>query len=308
MAVRDPIQTAGADARPTDEVDAGDPGVPAVADAPRELDSLQLLLDDIGRTTLLTAAEEVALAKRIERGDYEAKQRMIESNLRLVVSIAKRYRNLGLPFADLIQEGSIGLVRAVEKFDYRRGFKFSTYAAWWIRQAIARGIADKSRTLRIPVHVDQKLRKLDGAGRRLSAELAREPTIEEVATAAGVAVEEAELLMRSAQPPVSLHKPVADGDSSELGHLIPDERAESPFDAAARATTGELLDEALANLSYRERRILELRYGLGGNQALAAGEVGEMFSLTPERTRQIEEQALRKLSSLAEGQRLRGAA
>ena len=227
-------------------------------------DSLQLFLKDIGKVRLLTAQEEVDLAKRIERGDLDAKQKMVESNLRLVVSIAKNYRNQGLPFLDLIQEGTLGLVRAAEKFDYRKGFKFSTYATWWIRQAIARALADKARTIRIPVHVVEKLNKIGRAERKLVTELGREPTAEEIAEVTGIEPEEVESIKRSAQAPVSLEKPVGDEEESEFGQFIADERAESPYERAAEILTKEALREALENLSYRERRVLELRYGLGG--------------------------------------------
>ena len=191
-------------------------------------DSLQLFLKDIGKVRLLTAAEEVELAKRIERGDLDAKQKMVESNLRLVVSIAKNYRNQGLPFLDLIQEGTLGLVRAAEKFDYRKGFKFSTYATWWIRQAIARALADKARTIRIPVHVVEKLNKIGRAERKLVTELGREPTPEEIAEVTGIDPEEVDSIKRSAQAPVSLEKPVGDEEESEFGQFIADEKAESP--------------------------------------------------------------------------------
>ncbi len=194
-------------------------------------DSLQLFLKDIGKVRLLTAAEEVELAKRIERGDLDAKQKMVESNLRLVVSIAKNYRNQGLPFLDLIQEGTLGLVRAAEKFDYRKGFKFSTYATWWIRQAIARALADKARTIRIPVHVVEKLNKIGRAERKLVTELGREPTPEEIAEVTGIEPEEVDSIKRSAQAPVSLEKPVGDEEESEFGQFIADERAESPLSA-----------------------------------------------------------------------------
>jgi RNA polymerase primary sigma factor len=277
------------------------------------VDSLQLFLDGIAKTKLLTAGEEIDLAKRIERGDLDAKDRMTQANLRLVVSIAKRYRNQGLDFMELIQEGSIGLVRAVEKFDHRKGFKFSTYATWWIRQAISRALADKSRTIRIPIHINQVLQKLDGAQRKLESSGDRDPTFAEIASASGLDIDadEAELIMTASRAPVSLDKPVggsADDDSAELGHLIPDESAVSPFDAAAESLERSKLAEALENLSYRERRIVELRHGLFGEQPRTLDEVGRAFGLTRERCRQIEEHALRKLSSLAEAQGLRSAA
>ena len=268
-------------------------------------DSLQLFLKDIGKVRLLTAQEEVDLAKRIERGDLDAKQKMVESNLRLVVSIAKNYRNQGLPFLDLIQEGTLGLVRAAEKFDYRKGFKFSTYATWWIRQAIARALADKARTIRIPVHVVEKLNKIGRAERKLVTELGREPTPDEIAEVTGIDPEEVDSIKRSAQAPVSLEKPVGDEEESEFGQFIADERAESPYERAAEILTKEALREALENLSYRERRVLELRYGLGGEHPRTLDEVGRTFNVTRERIRQIENQSLKKLQSLAEAQKLR---
>jgi RNA polymerase primary sigma factor len=271
-------------------------------------DSLQLFLKDIGKVRLLTAQEEVDLAKRIERGDLDAKQKMVESNLRLVVSIAKNYRNQGLPFLDLIQEGTLGLVRAAEKFDYRKGFKFSTYATWWIRQAIARALADKARTIRIPVHVVEKLNKIGRAERKLVTELGREPTADEIADVTGIDPEEVDSIKRSAQAPVSLEKPVGDEEESEFGQFIADERAESPYERAAEILTKEALREALENLSYRERRVLELRYGLGGEHPRTLDEVGRTFNVTRERIRQIENQSLKKLQSLAEAQKLRDVA
>jgi RNA polymerase primary sigma factor len=271
-------------------------------------DSLQLFLKDIGKVRLLTAQEEVDLAKRIERGDLDAKQKMVESNLRLVVSIAKNYRNQGLPFLDLIQEGTLGLVRAAEKFDYRKGFKFSTYATWWIRQAIARALADKARTIRIPVHVVEKLNKIGRAERKLVTELGREPSPEEIAEHTGIEPEEVESIKRSAQAPVSLEKPVGDEEESEFGQFIADERAESPYERAAEILTKEALREALENLSYRERRVLELRYGLGGEHPRTLDEVGRTFNVTRERIRQIENQSMKKLQSLAEAQKLRDVA
>ncbi len=309
-------------------VDEADPAVPVPAEDPAldrtsrrrkaktqldlrpdmTTDSLQLFLKDIGKVRLLTAQEEVDLAKRIERGDLDAKQKMVESNLRLVVSIAKNYRNQGLPFLDLIQEGTLGLVRAAEKFDYRKGFKFSTYATWWIRQAIARALADKARTIRIPVHVVEKLNKIGRAERKLVTELGREPTPEEIAEVTGIEPEEVDSIKRSAQAPVSLEKPVGDEEESEFGQFIADERAESPYERAAEILTKEALREALENLSYRERRVLELRYGLGGEHPRTLDEVGRTFNVTRERIRQIENQSLKKLQSLAEAQKLRDVA
>ncbi len=268
-------------------------------------DGLQLFLRGIGKVRLLTAREEVDLAKRIERGSFGAKQKMVESNLRLVVSIAKNYRNQGLPFLDLIQEGTVGLVRAAEKFDYRRGFKFSTYATWWIRQAVARALADKARTIRIPVHIVEKLNRIGRAERRLVTGLGREPTVAEIAEVTGIEPEEVESIRRSAQAPISLEKPVGDDEQSEFGELIADEQAESPYERAVEALTNEALREALENLSYRERRVLELRYGLGGQHPRTLDEVGRAFNVTRERIRQIEHHALSKLQSLHQAQQLR---
>jgi RNA polymerase primary sigma factor len=268
-------------------------------------DGLQLFLKGIGKVRLLTAQEEVDLAKRIWRGDLEAKQRMVESNLRLVVSIAKNYRNQGLPFLDLIQEGAIGLVRAAEKFDYRKGFKFSTYATWWIRQAVARALADKARTIRIPVHVFEKLNKIGRAERKLVTGLGREPTVEEIAEVTGIEPEEVDSIRRLAQAPISLEMPVGEEEQSEFGQFIADERAESPYERAVEILTKAALREALENLSYRERRVLELRYGLGGEHPRTLDEIGRAFNVTRERIRQIETHSLKKLQSLPEAKKLR---
>ncbi len=268
-------------------------------------DSLQLFLKDIGKARLLSAQEEVDLAKRIERGSFDAKQKMVESNLRLVVSIAKNYRNQGLPFLDLIQEGTIGLVRATEKFDYRRGFKFSTYATWWIRQAVSRALADKARTIRMPVHIVEKLNKIGRAERMLVTGLGRDPTAEEITEVTGIEPDEVESIRRSAQAPISLEKPAGDEQESEFGQFIADEQAESPYERAVEILRNDALRDALENLSYRERRVLELRYGLGGEHPRTLDEVGRTFNVTRERVRQIENQSLGKLQNLREAQLLR---
>ncbi len=268
-------------------------------------DALQLFFRDIGKVRLLSAGEEVELAKRIWRGDLGAKQRMVESNLRLVVSIAKNYRHQGLPFLDLIQEGTIGLVRAAEKFDYRKGFKFSTYAIWWIRQAVACALADQSRTIRIPVRVVEKVNKIGRAERGLVIALGRVPTVEEIAEAIGIDLDEVESIKRSAQAPVSLQAPVGEEEGSEFGQFIVDEHAESPYERAVEILTNEALREVLEDLSYRERRVLELRYGLDGESPRTFGEVGRAFNITRGRVRQIEHESLNKLHNLPEAQMLR---
>jgi RNA polymerase primary sigma factor len=271
-------------------------------------DSLQLFLKDIGKVQLLTAAQEVELAKRIERGDHRAKQEMVEANLRLVVSIAKRYRQQGLPFLDLIQEGTIGLVRAAEKFDHRKGFKFSTYATWWIRQAVARALADKSRTIRMPVHVVERLNKILRAERKLRAERGREPTLAEIAVEVDMSIEEVEQIRRTAQAPISLEKPVGDDEESEFGHYIEDDSVPGPDEATGLALRNEMLSRALALLGERERRVIELRFGLNGGTPQTLDEVGRTFSVTRERVRQIENHALKKLGLLAEARTLRDVA
>jgi RNA polymerase primary sigma factor len=283
----------------------GEDEIDPVAEREASTDPLQLFLKDIGRVPLLTAAQEVELAKRIERGDLAAKRSMVESNLRLVVSIAKNYRNQGLPFLDLIQEGTIGLVRAAEKFDYRKGFKFSTYATWWIRQAVARALADKARTIRMPVHVVEKVNKIGRAERKLTTELGREPTSLEIADELELEHDEVEHLRRTSIAPVSLEKPVGDEEDSEFGHFLADDSVRPPDEAAETAMREEVLQRVLGMLSYRERRILELRYGLNGEQPRTLDEVGRTFNVTRERVRQIESQSLKKLQAMAESQKLR---
>jgi RNA polymerase primary sigma factor len=271
------------------------------------LDSLRLYLRAIGRVPLLGAAGEVVLAKRIERGDMTAKQQMVEANLRLVVSIAKGYLGRGLSFLDLIQEGSLGLIRAVEKFDYRRGYKFSTYATWWIRQAVTRAIADKGRTIRIPVHMVEKLGKVIGAERSLVQQLGREPSTEEIAAELRCSPAEVREILRMAQHPVSLERPVGEEDDSALGDFIEDQTAESPFELASRTMRDEHVCRALAVLPRREREVIEMRYGLTGERPRTLEEVGQAFNVTRERIRQIESHTLKKLESLPETQRLRDA-
>jgi RNA polymerase primary sigma factor len=271
------------------------------------LDSLRLYLRSIGRVGLLTAGEEVTLAKRIERGDMDAKQHMIEANLRLVVSIAKGYLGRGLTFLDLIQEGSLGLIRAVEKFDYRRGYKFSTYATWWIRQAVTRAIADKARTIRIPVHMVEKLNKVVHVERQLVQELGREPMPEEIAVQLDITVREVKDIQRLAQLPISLEKPIGEEEDSELGDFVEDETADSPFELAIENLRRENVSKALDALPEREREVIEMRFGLKGHEARTLEEVGRAFGVTRERIRQIENTTLKKLEALPEAQRLRDA-
>jgi RNA polymerase primary sigma factor len=271
------------------------------------LDSLRLYLRSIGRVPLLTAGEEVCLAKRIERGDMDAKQHMVEANLRLVVSIAKGYLGRGLTFLDLIQEGSLGLIRAVEKFDYRRGYKFSTYATWWIRQAVTRAIADKGRTIRIPVHMVEKLNKVIHVERQLVQQLGREPTPQEIADDLHTSVREVRDILRMAQQPVSLEKPVGEEEDSALADFVEDPSAESPFEIASESLRRENVCRVLSGLPRREREVIELRFGLTGGRPRTLEEVGRAFNITRERVRQIENRTLKKLQTLPEAQRLREA-
>jgi RNA polymerase primary sigma factor len=271
------------------------------------LDSLRLYLRSIGKVPLLTAQEEVALAKRIERGDMDAKQHMVEANLRLVVSIAKGYLGRGLTFLDLIQEGSLGLIRAVEKFDYRRGYKFSTYATWWIRQAVTRAIADKGRTIRIPVHMVEKLNKVVHVERQLVQSLGREPSPDEIASELECTPREVRDILRMSQQPISLEKPIGEEEESELGDFVEDQSAESPFELASENLRKENVHRALAALPQREREVIEMRFGLTGGRPRTLEEVGRAFNVTRERIRQIENHTLKKLESLPEAQRLRDA-
>jgi RNA polymerase primary sigma factor len=269
------------------------------------LDSLRLYLREIGKVPLLTADQEVYLAKRIERGDMHAKTQMIEANLRLVVSIAKGYLGRGLSFLDLIQEGSLGLIRAVEKFDYRKGYKFSTYATWWIRQAVTRAIADKARTIRIPVHMVEKLNKVVHIERQLVQRLGREPRPEEIAEELEMTTEEVREILRMAQHPVSLEKPIGEEEDSELGDFVEDENTETPDEAASLTLRRSDIENALNALPERERQVIELRFGLTGGQPCTLEEVGKAFGVTRERIRQIENNTLKKLESLPEAQALR---
>ncbi len=271
------------------------------------LDSLRLYLRSIGRVPLLSAEEEVSLAKRIERGDVAAKQHMVEANLRLVVSIAKGYVGRGLTLLDLIQEGSLGLIRAVEKFDYRRGYKFSTYATWWIRQAVTRSLADKGRTIRIPVHMVERLNKLIHAERRLIQQLGREPSPTELADELECTVREVRDIMRITQQPISLEKPVGEEDDSALADFVEDVSAESPFEIASEALRRENVMRVLACLPRREREVIEMRYGIVGGRSRTLEEVGRAFNITRERVRQIENRTLKKLQTLPEAQQLREA-
>jgi RNA polymerase primary sigma factor len=266
-------------------------------------DSLQLFLRDISQRPLLTAAEEVALAKRIEKGDTAAKNRMIESNLRLVVSNAKRYRGLGLPFLDLIQEGIIGLIRAVEKFDHRRGFKFSTYATWWIRQAMQRALQQQSRTIRIPVHVGQELSRVRAAERRLSVELGRDATAEEVAKAVEITIEQLAELRAAERIPVSLEARVGVDGDTEFGALLPQE-GPTPFDELEVELAETSIRKALERLDARGRMVIELRFGIGGSEPLPLREVAKRMGLSAEGVRKLERRALRTLAEERELQAL----
>ena len=281
------------------------PGAPRRCGPAPSVDAVREYLREIGKVPLLTADEEVCLAKRIERRDPEARRKLTEANLRLVVSIAKRYVGRGIPLLDLIQEGNLGLVRAVEKFDYRRGNKFSTYATWWIRQAITRGIADQSRTIRIPVHMTEKMSGLLRVQRQLTLELGREPTPDEMAAEMGVESDRVYEILKIGQQPVSLETPAGEQGDAEIGELIEDATAVAPPEAVGEVMRKEQLKEILAGLTTRERSVIELRYGLRDDRPRTLDEVGQRFGLTRERIRQIEAKTLAKLRSRGESQRLR---
>ena len=275
------------------------PALPGTEVLETTTDALQLFLREIGRHPLLTAADEVELSKRIERGDMAAKQRMIECNLRLVVSIAKNYRNQGLPFLDLIQEGMFGLIRAVEKFEWQRGLKFSTYATWWIRQAVARAIADKARTIRVPVHVVERMQKMHRAERHLWTQLAREPSLEEIADEAGLPLQQAIEVRAAARASTSLDQPIGEQEDAVFGDLVAGDDP-LPDEVTEKRLQKEALDRALESLPERDRRVLELRYGLRGEEPHTLEHIGRRLGITRERVRQIEIESLSRLASLRE--------
>lgn len=285
--------------RPEAEVDLSVPEGVAIDDPVR------MYLKEIGRVPLLTAEEEIELAKRIEQGDEEAKRELAEANLRLVVSIAKRYVGRGMLFLDLIQEGNLGLIKAVEKFDYRRGYKFSTYATWWIRQAITRSIADQARTIRIPVHMVETINKLIRVSRQLLQELGREPTPEEIGQEMEISVEKVREIIKVAQEPVSLETPIGEEEDSHLRDFIEDEDALAPVEAASSILLREQLEEVLETLTPREKEVLRLRFGLDDGRARTLEEVGQKFNVTRERIRQIEAKALRKLRHPSRSKKLK---
>ena len=268
-------------------------------------DPVRMYLKQIGKVSLLTADEEIELAKRMEQGDEEAKKRLAEANLRLVVSIAKRYVGRGMLFLDLIQEGNLGLIKAVEKFDYRKGYKFSTYATWWIRQAITRAIADQARTIRIPVHMVETINKLIRVSRQLLQELGREPTPEEIAEEMKMPVDRVREILKISQEPVSLETPIGEEEDSHLGDFIQDDNVPVPADAAAFTLLKEQLIEVLGTLTEREQKVLRLRFGLDDGRARTLEEVGKEFNVTRERIRQIEAKALRKLRHPSRSRKLK---
>jgi RNA polymerase primary sigma factor len=282
------------------------PPPPVTAPVETTTDALQLFLREAGKHALLTAAQEVELAKKIEGGDMMAKQRMIQSNLRLVVSIAKNYRNQGLPFLDLIQEGTLGLIRAVEKFDWRRGYKFSTYATWWIRQAVARALADKARTIRMPVHIVERMQKMNRAERTLWMELGREPTLEEIAEEASLPIEQAREVKAAARASASLDQPVGEQDDAVFGDFVAGDEP-LPEECVEVSLRSQALAVALQALPDRERQVLVLRYGLVDEEPKTLEEIGKRLGLTRERVRQIELESLRRLAGLREMQMMASA-
>jgi RNA polymerase primary sigma factor len=297
----EPLSGDGAEAKPEEEVI---PKLDLSVKTPTN-DPVRMYLKEIGKVPLLTAEEEVSLAKRIERRDMEAKRKLIEANLRLVVSIAKRYVGRGMLFLDLIQEGNLGLIRAVEKFDYRKGYKFSTYATWWIRQAITRAIADQARTIRIPVHMVETINKLIRVQRQLLQGMGREPTREEIASEMDTTPQKVREILKISQEPVSLETPIGEEEDSQLGDFIEDHEAVEPVEAVSETMQKEELNQVLSTLTQRERKIIELRFGLTGEHPRTLEEVGQTFSLTRERIRQIEAKTLAKLTSYRDSQHLR---
>ena len=277
----------------------------AVPDGVSIEDPVRMYLKEIGKVPLLTAEEEKNLAMRMENGDMDAKKRLAEANLRLVVSIAKRYVGRGMLFLDLIQEGNLGLIKAVEKFDYRKGYKFSTYATWWIRQAITRAIADQARTIRIPVHMVETINKLIRVSRQLLQELGREPTPEEIAAELDMPVDRVREILKISQEPVSLETPIGEEEDSHLGDFIQDDNVPVPAEAAAQTLLKEQLDEVLSTLTEREQKVLRLRFGMSDGRARTLEEVGKEFDVTRERIRQIEAKALRKLRHPSRSRKLR---
>jgi RNA polymerase primary sigma factor len=311
MLDRDPLSVlvnSNQDDMPRQSVSQSSPQ-PVLANVSDEVnlsDPIRMYLKEIGKIPLLTADEEIALAKRIEAGDLTAKDELIQANLRLVVSIAGHYNNRGMQYLDLIQEGNMGLIKAADKFDYRKGFKFSTYATWWIRQSITRALADQARTIRIPVHMVETINRLIRTSRQLMQELGREPTIEEQAAAMHLPESRIQEIIKIAQDPVSLETPIGEEEDSHLGDFIPDETAPAPSDAAFYALQREQLMEVLDTLTEREKKVICLRYGLDGGKSYTLEEVGEIFNVTRERIRQIEAKALRKLRSNRQIKNMRG--